>query len=341
MEDVVTYAQNREDLYIASFFSDVERGFYVDVGAHDPVKDSVTKFFSLRGWTGINIEPQSEYYTLLTADRPSDVNLQIGVSDAPGSLQLRSFPGGGLSTFSDEMKLEYERDEFMRSVGHLDYSVEVDTLANILKAHVPDGQAIHFLKVDVEGLEYQVLRGNDWSRFRPILLCVEAIHIVQDWHQILADADYDKVFFDGVNEYFLAREQSARAERHDFAPMFLANKQIAPFYLSSRVEDLRSQLNHLQATGAELSAKNAEQADVIERMTAEHVDAVERTTAENASLREALNRAEQSVAELVARNMSIKFHARSLYQLIRKRLAARLDRHGGGPHQSKASQEGM
>ena len=217
MTDVVTYAQNREDLYIASFFPDVEDGFYVDVGAQHPVRDSVTKYFSLRGWTGINIEPQRKYYELLVADRAKDVNLNIGISDAAGSLRLREFASDGLSTFSETMKAEYEQDEHVRSAGHIDYDVTVETLANVFAGYVPEGQAIHFLKVDVEGLEYQVFRGNDWERFRPVLLCVEANHIVQDWHHLLVDANYEKVLFDGLNEYFLAKEHIARVELFAFA----------------------------------------------------------------------------------------------------------------------------
>ncbi len=230
MADVVTYARNREDLYVASFFPDVEDGFYVDVGARHPVWDSVTKYFSLRGWRGINIEPQRKYHQLLAVDRVKDVNLNIGISDAPGTLRLREFPG----------------------------DVKVETLANVLAGHVPEGQTVHFLKVDVQGLEYEVFRGNDWSRFRPILLCVEAHHIVKDWHQLLADANYEKVLFDGLNEYFLAKEHMARVELFAFADMFLADKQIRPFFLSSHIEDLHGQVRDLLTEAAELNSRHAE-----------------------------------------------------------------------------------
>jgi len=32
-------------------------GFYIDIGAFDPIYISVTKAFSMRGWKGINVEP--------------------------------------------------------------------------------------------------------------------------------------------------------------------------------------------------------------------------------------------------------------------------------------------
>ena len=54
---MVSYAQNHEDVLLRRVFPDEPNGFYIDVGANDPVRDSVTKHFYDRGWHGINIEP--------------------------------------------------------------------------------------------------------------------------------------------------------------------------------------------------------------------------------------------------------------------------------------------
>src|SRR5713101_373530 len=70
-----SYAQNFEDVMLHRALADVEHGFYVDVGAGDPVIDSVTKAFYDRGWHGINIEPDRGYFAKLKAPRPRDVNL--------------------------------------------------------------------------------------------------------------------------------------------------------------------------------------------------------------------------------------------------------------------------
>ncbi len=66
---IITYAQNREDIILHSFLMDVKKGFYVDVGAYHPIIDSVTKYFYEMGWSGVNIEPQSEFVQLLKTDR--------------------------------------------------------------------------------------------------------------------------------------------------------------------------------------------------------------------------------------------------------------------------------
>ena len=58
----ISYAQNFEDVILRRALKDIEKGFYVDVGAHDPVIDSVTKAFYDLGWRGINIEPVKEWF---------------------------------------------------------------------------------------------------------------------------------------------------------------------------------------------------------------------------------------------------------------------------------------
>jgi hypothetical protein len=53
----ISYAQNFEDVMLWRALKGLKKGFYIDVGAHDPEVDSVTKAFYDRGWCGINIEP--------------------------------------------------------------------------------------------------------------------------------------------------------------------------------------------------------------------------------------------------------------------------------------------
>ena len=77
----------------------VQQGFYVDVGANDPVCHSITKAFYERGWRGINIEPVQSWFGKIEADRSEDVNLQIAITDADGGeADLYEVTGTGLST---------------------------------------------------------------------------------------------------------------------------------------------------------------------------------------------------------------------------------------------------
>ena len=82
--NVISYAQNFEDVMLWRALRDIPQGFYVDVGANDPVIDSVTRWFYQQGWHGINIEPVPHWHQRLQADRPLDINLQMAVSTTTG-----------------------------------------------------------------------------------------------------------------------------------------------------------------------------------------------------------------------------------------------------------------
>ena len=55
--------------------------------------------------------------------------------------------------------------------------VEMFTLREILGKHLPLGQSIDFLTVDVEGFDELVLRSNDWSRYRPKYVLAEVFGV--------------------------------------------------------------------------------------------------------------------------------------------------------------------
>ena len=97
---MISYAQNFEDVMLNRVFSDIKNGFYIDVGANDPVIDSVTKHFYDNGWTGINIEPVSEHFQALLAQRPKDINLQLAISLEEGELEFWESEVRGWSTAS-------------------------------------------------------------------------------------------------------------------------------------------------------------------------------------------------------------------------------------------------
>ena len=64
--------------------SDKMDGFYVDVGAYQPVLSSNTYFFYLNGWRGINIEARPGSQALFDKVRSRDVNLELGISRESG-----------------------------------------------------------------------------------------------------------------------------------------------------------------------------------------------------------------------------------------------------------------
>lgn len=205
---VVSYSQNMEDVIIQGFFEPDYKGFYVDVGANEPDHMSVTKPFYMSGWRGMNIEPIPRLHRLLKQKRPRDINVQLGISSKPGNLTLREYEGDGLSTFSENMKTGYESRGDPATAKYKDYKVDVKTLQQVFQEYKIS--TIDFMKVDVEGYEYEVLKGNDWKIYRPKLICIEANHIEgKDWHNLLSKNSYKLEFSDGLNEYFIDSSENA------------------------------------------------------------------------------------------------------------------------------------
>ncbi len=220
------YAQNKEDLLIKTFFPDVTKGFYVDVGANDPQLDSVTKLFYDDGWNGINVEPIERHHQALKKSRPRDHNIQVGVGSEAGSLEFTEYPGGdGLSTFDKTMSGYYESsNHHFPTQKAKKYSVEVRTLTEIISQVRPEH--IHFMKIDVEGFEFEVISGCDWKTVRPELICIEANHISKDWRPILKRNDYEEVFFDGINNYYLAKESLHRLKYFSYPDAVFAGNPV-------------------------------------------------------------------------------------------------------------------
>lgn len=201
----VTYAQYNEDIVLAALLDGVEGGFYVDVGANYPVIDSVTYHFYKQGWRGINIEPVKGLYEQLKKQRPKDINLQCGAGAKRGKAILREYVKvPGHSTFSSEMKEEETKLEYV------EYEVDILPLKTIFADNKVEH--IHFLKIDVEGYEAEVIAGNDWSKYRPEVLCIEANHGAEKWQKLIKDHDYRLFISDGLNEYYLSKESWHRTE---------------------------------------------------------------------------------------------------------------------------------
>ena len=51
----VSYAQNFEDVILNRALKSVTNGFYIDIGAEDPVTDSVSLAFYNKGWRGVHV----------------------------------------------------------------------------------------------------------------------------------------------------------------------------------------------------------------------------------------------------------------------------------------------
>ncbi len=199
------FSQFGEDVLIRSYFPKSKRdGVFVDVGAYQPVSLSNTYYFYLKGWRGINVEPNPVGIAAFNKYRPLDINLQVGVSEVPGTLSYHMIPDKPFeNTFSQSQA------DIRHEPGLNEQVVElpVDTLANILDKHLPKGKSIDFFSIDVEGINLEVLRSNNWEKYRPKLIVVEK-HLSEEEHKnqellkLMAEKGY-KLDYDILHSYFL------------------------------------------------------------------------------------------------------------------------------------------
>ena len=210
---IVSYAQNFEDVLLWRALGHVDRGFYVDIGAQDPVFDSVSKAFYDRGWRGVNVDANTHYAEILRQARPDEIVVQAAVSDQPGMLKFYEVHATGLSTASEEIA-ESLRQAGWNVVETLVPAVILDQVFAKL-----DTDEIHWLKIDVEGFEQAALEGWRTSTYRPWVVVVEAtspstqITSHKEWEHLILAKDYRFVHFDGLNRYYLS---AAHSELKDF-----------------------------------------------------------------------------------------------------------------------------
>jgi FkbM family methyltransferase len=206
----VSNAQNGEDVVLWRALGHVPEGRYVEVGANHPLEDSASRAFYDRGWSGVTVEPVPAYAELHRRDRPRDTLVRAAVTREPGDVVLHVIPDSGLSTLVDGVSAEHER----RGLAHEDVTVPGVRLADLVEDAGLADQPVHFLLVDVEGAEGDVLAGVDLTRWRPWVLVVEstAPNSTEQTHgawepQVLA-AGYRLCLFDGVSRFYVADEHA-------------------------------------------------------------------------------------------------------------------------------------
>lgn len=204
-----SFSSAGEDMVLRHLLgSDKLNGFYVDVGAFHPTLFSNTYFFYLNGWSGINIEARPGSKALFDKVRPRDVNLEVGISRQRGALTYYFIgENSPMNSFSPEFLNQIQMLEHVKS----EISIATVMLAEVLESHLPKGQAIDFLNVDVEGHDLEVLGSNDWERFRPRIVVVEDEALDADDSAIVGlmrTHGYELcaqnvIVLDKINEYFL------------------------------------------------------------------------------------------------------------------------------------------
>ena len=151
-------------------------GTYVEVGSNHPWKHSNTAFFYERGWSGIAIDPNPEFASLFSDERPRDTFLNLGISDEQATLTYYQFPQSLYNTFSKKRAASLvER----RLVPEPETDrIRVVPLGDALRTVWPLGRDIDLLSIDAEGLDLRIVEAHDFESFPASFLIVEFDSVV-------------------------------------------------------------------------------------------------------------------------------------------------------------------
>lgn len=212
---MISYAQNFEDVILERVFQEKFDGFYLDIGACYPEQASVTKHFYDKGWSGVNVEPMEGPYNLLVLERTRDINVRAAVAGYTGEIKI--FPG---PTMGESSALIGEKAKTGSTVP----CYTLDALCDLYVTH-----DIDFLKIDVEGLEKDIVVNAGWRAYRPKVILIEATYPwstkkrpeVQEIISFLKTKNYTEGYFDGLNIFFLAKEVTELKDRLSLPPNVL------------------------------------------------------------------------------------------------------------------------
>lgn len=208
----VSYAQHGEDVVLHRALRNVAAGRYVEVGANDPEALSISKAFYDLGWSGVTVDPVDTYADRHASARPRDTFVRAAVTDRDvAEVVLHQFDGTGLSTIDAGIA------ERHRSTGR--EPVEVRAPARRLDDILTDAglqphDPVHFLVVDTEGAEAEVLASLDLTVWRPWVLVVESTAPLTTeqthhaWEPRLLEHGYEFCLFDGLSRFYVASERA-------------------------------------------------------------------------------------------------------------------------------------
>jgi FkbM family methyltransferase len=167
-----SYSQCGEDMIVDYIFRlrGINRPSYIDIGANHPYFISNTAMFYERGCRGINVEANPQLIPVFQTARSEDTNLNVGIGDKEGELDFYIMENNTLSSFSKKecAYLVSNGQKLLRTE-----KIRVTTVSAVLSDYFNDTFP-DFLSLDVEGMDFDILKSINWERHYPKVICVEA-----------------------------------------------------------------------------------------------------------------------------------------------------------------------
>ena len=195
------FSPEAEDDARMRFFGN-RTGFFVEVGANDPVELSQTRTLEMAGWQGILVEPLPQQADRLRAQRSARVFEYACCSPANAGKTASLFVAGIYSSLKSDLPTPGVEPTAT-------ILVETRALDQILiEAGAP--APIDFVSIDVEGLELDVLDGFSLEKWQPKLLVVEDRAIDFALHRYISKRGYRLIKRFALNNWYVPAESPAK-----------------------------------------------------------------------------------------------------------------------------------
>jgi FkbM family methyltransferase len=166
------YSFSGVDIVLKKIFYQQEKGFYIDVGCQNPIKNNNTYLLYKKGWEGINIDLDEDNINLFNSARPNDINFNKAVSSDVKDVELYFYHKKSPINTIDKKISEFQKAK-VTSVK----KITTDTLNNIISNTKYNNQIFDLLSIDVEGHELEVLKGFDLNKYSPKVIVVEYLDL--------------------------------------------------------------------------------------------------------------------------------------------------------------------
>ena len=170
----IQYSQWGEDQFINEFFKNKSDGIYLDIGCFHPVMYSNTCLLHRKGWRGINIDINPTSIDLFNIIRPKDTNLCTTINKTKETFKVYyDDPFSPVNTL-DKQFYEYLENKHNKNEKKL--TVVSKSMKEILTISKIEG-CIDFINIDVEGMDYKILKNIDLNKLKPKLISIETHNV--------------------------------------------------------------------------------------------------------------------------------------------------------------------
>lgn len=178
-EAKVSYSQCGEDLIVDFLLQAmrIQKPTYLDVGAHHPTYISNTFYFYEKGNSGVCIEPDPTLLEYIKKVRGRDLCLNVGVGVGfEDKAKFYLLSSRTLNTFSLEEATRYQ------SYGRHKIEEVIDVPLIPINKVIENSflKCPNFVSLDVEGMDYEIIKSFDFSKHRPEVFCIETLTYTED-----------------------------------------------------------------------------------------------------------------------------------------------------------------